>query len=173
MIRIEESAWQVMLEHAREAYPRECCGILLGVEKDGGERVVTSAFPSRNAYEGDQSDRFQIDPRDQVRASLKCRSENIDILGFFHSHPDCDAYFSATDLKNSWPWYSNIVISIRKGEIANAAAFRANEDQSHSESEELRYPLSVSRTPLTTFASDPSEIPPRIESPLEGPLQPE
>ena len=63
MIRIEEAAWQVMLDHARQAYPRECCGMLLGVEQADGERVVSSAFPSRNAYEGDQSDRFLIDPR--------------------------------------------------------------------------------------------------------------
>ena len=63
MIRIEEAAWQVMLDHARQAYPRECCGMLLGVEQADGERVVSSAFPGRNAYEGDQSDRFLIDPR--------------------------------------------------------------------------------------------------------------
>lgn len=165
MIRIEESAWQVMLDHAREAYPRECCGILLGVEKAGGERVVTSAFPSRNAYEGDQSDRFLIDPRDQVRANLKCRAEDVDVIGFFHSHPDCDAYFSATDLKNSWPWYSNIVLSIQQGEIASAAAFRANEDQSSSEPEELLYPSALFHTPLMTLATCPANELPSIESP--------
>jgi len=151
MIRIEAGAWGVMLEHAYNAYPRECCGILLGIENAGGERVVSAAFPCRNAYDGDQSDRFQIDPRDQVRANLKYRSEAIDILGFFHSHPDCDAYFSATDLKNSWPWYSNVVLSIRHGAIAGAAAFRANEDQSQSEPEELLYPSAVA--PLAAAAS--------------------
>jgi proteasome lid subunit RPN8/RPN11 len=160
MIRIEEAAWQVMLDHARKAYPRECCGILLGVEQADGERVVTSAFPCCNAYEGDQGDRFVIDPRDQVRATLKSRSEEINILGFFHSHPDCDAYFSATDLKNSWPWYSNVVLSIRQGEIAGAAAFRANEDQSQSEAEELLYPSAA--PPL---AAGPAEEVPRVESP--------
>lgn len=160
MIRIEETAWQVMLDHAREAYPRECCGILLGVEQADGGRVVTSAFPCRNAYEGNQGDRFQIDPQDQVRATLKSRSEEIDILGFFHSHPDCGAYFSATDLKNSWPWYSNVVLSIRQGEIAGAAAFRANEDQSQSEAEELLYPSAA--PPLAT---GPADGVPRVESP--------
>lgn len=146
MIRIEEAAWQAMLNHARDAYPKECCGILLGVEQDGGERVVTSAFACRNAYEGDQSDRFLIDPLDQVKVNLKCRSEATDTIGFFHSHPDCDAYFSATDLKNSWPWYSNVVLSIRQREFAGAKAFRANEDQSQSEAEELVYPRVLAAT---------------------------
>jgi proteasome lid subunit RPN8/RPN11 len=157
MIRIEAAAWQVMLDHARAAYPRECCGILLGVEQEDGQRVATSAFPSRNAYEGDQSDRFVIDPRDQVRANLKSRSENIDILGFFHSHPDCDAYFSATDLKHSWPWYSNVVLSIRQGELAGAAAFRASDDQSRSEPEELLYPSAASSLPPGILAAGSAE----------------
>jgi proteasome lid subunit RPN8/RPN11 len=164
MIRIEAAAWQVMLDHARLAYPRECCGILLGVEQADGQRVVTSAFPSRNAYEGDQSDRFVIDPRDQIRANLKCRSEEIDILGFFHSHPDCDAYFSATDLKHSWPWYSNVVLSIRQGELAGAAAFRASADQSRSELEELLYPPASSPGPPALPAASPADEPQRIES---------
>jgi len=143
MIRIEEPAWETMLEHARAAYPKECCGILLGVEAPGGERVVRTAFPCRNAYDGDQHDRFLIDPLDQVKASLKSRSEDADILGFFHSHPDCDAYFSATDLKHSWPWYSNVVLSIRNGRLATAKAFRASQDQSQAEVEELLYPSSA------------------------------
>lgn len=153
MIRIEETAWQAMLSHARNAYPKECCGILLGVELEGGERLVTSAYASRNAYEGDQSDRFLIDPRDQVKANLKSRAEGIDILGFFHSHPDCDAYFSATDLKNSWPWYSNVVLSIRSGELADAKAFRASEDQSRSESEKVVYPSVVNASQQTHLQS--------------------
>jgi proteasome lid subunit RPN8/RPN11 len=91
---------------------------------------------------------------------LKSRSEEIDILGFFHSHPDCDAYFSATDLKNSWPWYSNVVLSIRQGEIAGAGAFRANENQSQSEAEELLYPSA-----LSSLTADPAEEAPSVESP--------
>src|ERR1035437_5229038 len=160
MIRIEDAAWQVMLDHARQAYPRECCGILLGAEQADGERVVTAAFPCRNSYEADQSDRFEIDPRDQVRANLKSRSEDTDILGFFHSHPDCDAYFSATDLKHSWPWYSNVVMSIRQGKFAGAAAFRASEDQSSSEPEKLDYPSA-----LSAYAASASEDAPSIASP--------
>ncbi len=128
-----------MLDHARAAYPRECCGILLGT-LDGESRTVTSAVPCRNAYEGDQSDRFLIQTEDQLAAQKRARVEDLEVLGFFHSHPDCDAYFSATDLKHSWPWYSNVVVSIMKGEFNRAACFRANDDQSTSEPEELHHP---------------------------------
>jgi proteasome lid subunit RPN8/RPN11 len=140
MIRIEQPAWGVMLEHATRAYPRECCGILLGVETAEGEREVTVAIPCRNAYDGDQSDRFLIDPEDQFTADRRARADGLDVLGFFHSHPDHGMYFSQTDLKNSWPWYSNIVISIRKGEFDTAGAFRADEGQTAATPEELVHP---------------------------------
>ena len=141
MIKIEPAAWETMLAHAVEAYPRECCGILLGTEDSPEQRAATAAIRCRNAYEGDQSDRFAIDPKEQLEAVRRARAEGLDVLGFFHSHPDHGMYFSATDLKNSWPWYSNIVISIEKGQFASAGSFRANEDQSLATSEECILPV--------------------------------
>jgi proteasome lid subunit RPN8/RPN11 len=141
MIRIEVGPWQVMVEHARKVYPRECCGIMLGRETEGDKRQVTLAIACRNAYEGDQSDRFALDPREQVAAERRAREEGLEVLGFFHSHPDHGMYFSATDLKHSWPWYSNIVLSIEKGAFATAGSFRANEDQTAAVSEELDIPV--------------------------------
>jgi len=127
-----------MLTHARTAYPKECCGIMLGA--DGDARAVRVAIPCRNAYEGEQKDRFLIDPKDQVQADRRAREQGLDVLGFFHSHPDCDAYFSATDLKHSWPWYSNVVMSIQGGEFHHARSFIANDDQTDKQEEELVLP---------------------------------
>lgn len=139
MLKIDHEPWSAMLQHARSAYPKECCGILLG-NLDGETRTVTAAVPCRNAYDGDQSDRFLIEPVDQLAAQKRARVDGLEVLGFFHSHPDCDAYFSATDLANSWPWYSNVVVSIVNGEFNRAACFRANDDQTASEPEELIHP---------------------------------
>lgn len=128
MIRIDPQAWRVMLEHARSAYPRECCGLLLGREEAGGRRMV-DAVACRNAWEGDQKDRFAIDPADLARVQREARGSGLDLLGVFHSHPDEDAYFSRTDLENSCPWYANVVLSIRGGEYAGAACFNVDPDQ--------------------------------------------
>jgi proteasome lid subunit RPN8/RPN11 len=138
MTRITPDAWAVMVAHGKACFPKECCGILLGTEKDGA-RAVTIAIACRNAYEGEQKDRFLLDPKDQFAADRKARELGVTVLGFFHSHPDEDAYFSSTDLKNSWPWYSNVVMSIRKGEFAGAKAFIANDDQTAAQPEELHY----------------------------------
>ena len=139
MIRIEAEAWQAMVEHARSAFPRECCGVMIGADGDGGKRQVSLAIPCKNAYEGDQKDRFLIDPKDQLAADRKARELGLTVLGFFHSHPNEASYFSATDLKNSWPWYSNVVLSIRDGEFNEAKSFIANDDQTAAEPEELEF----------------------------------
>ena len=138
MIRIEKEAWEAMLAHARQAYPKECCGIMLG--SDGDPRNVRLAIPCSNAYEGEQKDRFLIDAKDQLLADRRARELGMDVLGFFHSHPDCDAYFSATDLKYSWPWYSNVVMSIQNGDFHHARSFIANAEQTGEQEEELIHP---------------------------------
>ncbi len=127
-----------MREHALASFPKECCGILLG-SVDDPRRVCTEAIPCRNAYEGDQKDRFQLDPKDQLAADRRARELGLSVIGFFHSHPNADAYFSSTDLKNSWPWYSNVVMSIWNGEFKDAKAFIANDDQTAADPEELQY----------------------------------
>ena len=63
----------------------------------------------------------------------------MDLIGIFHSHPDCDAYFSETDLKNSCPWYSFVVLSIYKGEFHHANSFLPNAEQTAAPKEELKY----------------------------------
>lgn len=139
MLNLLPEPWDVIVNHARACYPRECCGILLGTVAEGDVRTVTVALACRNAYEGDQADRFELDPKDQFDAQRAARQQGLEVIGFFHSHPNCDAYFSATDLANSWPWYSNLVVSVRGGEFSQARAFRANDNQTASTEEELRW----------------------------------
>lgn len=126
-----------MADHARSCYPRECCGIMLGQDSS-----VTIAVPCRNVYDGERKDRFTIDNADQITADARARSLGLGVLGFFHSHPDEESYFSETDLKHSWPFYANVVISVRKGEVRNAKAFRVDVDQTAATEEELKWPKS-------------------------------
>ena len=114
MIKIESDAWQVMVAHARSAFPNECCGAMLG-SSDGDSKFVKVAVPLENAFEGSQAARYDIRPEDLLAADREARRLGLELIGIFHSHPDCDAYFSETDLKNSCPWYSFLVLSIRYG----------------------------------------------------------
>ena len=138
MIRIDQEPWAAMVSHARQTYPNECCGAMLGEITDDGKHVRV-AIALQNAFQGAQATRYELRPEDLLAADKAARERNMDLIGIYHSHPDCDAYFSETDLKNSCPWYSFVVLSIRKGEFDHANSWLPNVDQTAADKEELSY----------------------------------
>jgi proteasome lid subunit RPN8/RPN11 len=141
MIKINSGAWEIMIAHAQATFPDECCGVMVG-KIDGDAKHVTTAIALENAYKGKQEDRYEIRPEDLLAADKNARAEGLDLIGIFHSHPDCDAYFSKTDLENSCPWYSFVVLSIKGGKFDHANSFLPNADQTVAEKEELIWPKS-------------------------------
>jgi proteasome lid subunit RPN8/RPN11 len=139
MIRIEPAPWQIMVDHAKACFPRECCGIMLGT-KTASDNLVSDAVACINIFPEARNDRFEIDPKEYAAAERKADEMGLGVIGFFHSHPNEDSYFSATDLKYSWPWYSNVVISVRDGNFNRARSFIVNLDQTAADEEELHYP---------------------------------
>ena len=138
MIRIESAPWASMVAHAQHTYPNECCGAMLGSTEDGA-KLVREALPLENAFEGAQAARYVLRPEDLMAADRAARERRMELIGIYHSHPDCDAYFSQTDLKNSCPWYSFVVLSISHGEFHHANSWLPNVEQTEAAKEELSY----------------------------------
>lgn len=136
MIQIERQPWEEMVAHAEAAYPNECCGAMLG-SIDGTEKRVAVALALENASAGSQRARYELRPEDLLNADREARSRNMDLVGIYHSHPDCAAYFSETDLKNSCPWYSFVILSIQKGAFDHANSWLPNAEQTAAEKEQL------------------------------------
>jgi proteasome lid subunit RPN8/RPN11 len=134
MIRINKQAWDTMVSHVESTFPKEGCGLMIGA--DG---TVEEAVPVPNSYTGPQEDFFVIDPKDLHRVDRESREKGLDVLGVFHSHPDCDAYFSKRDLEHSCPWFSYVVLSIKKGRFDHANSYRPDLDQTEAPKEELIY----------------------------------
>ncbi len=138
MITIEQQPWQEMVAHAKATYPNECCGAMLG-SADDESKIVRIAMMLENVSEGPQAARYELRPEDLLKADREARKQGMDLVGIYHSHPDCGAYFSETDLKNSCPWYSFVVLSIREGEFDHANSWLPNAEQTAAEKEELVY----------------------------------
>ncbi len=138
MIRIESAPWEQMVAHARATYPNECVGAMLGSTGESG-KVVKAAMALENSFAGAQAARYELRPQDLLRADKEARGRNLELIGIYHSHPDCDAYFSETDLKNSCPWYSFVVLSIREGNFDHANSWLPDAEQTKAEREELIY----------------------------------
>jgi proteasome lid subunit RPN8/RPN11 len=138
MIRVAAEPWREMVAHARSTYPNECCGAMIG-KIEGERKDVLISMRLENSSSGSQRARYELRPEDLLAADKEARRQGMDLIGIYHSHPDCDAYFSRTDLENSCPWYSFIVLSIQNGEFHHANSWLPNAEQTRAEKEELTY----------------------------------
>lgn len=136
MLNMLASTHALVGRHAAEAYPHECCGLLLG-PAGGPPWQVLQMHRAKNLDAERARDRYLMDPADRLAAEEVARAAGLAVVGFYHSHPDHDAYFSPTDLARSeeyqWgePWvppsYAYLVVSVREGRIAAWKAFLVEE----------------------------------------------
>ncbi len=138
MIHIEEQPWRAMVAHAEATYPNECCGVMLGSVDE--VKIVRESAALDNVAKGSQRARYELAPEDLIQADREARTRGMDLIGIYHSHPDCDAYFSDTDLKNSCPWYSFVILSVRDGRFDHAGSFLPNAEQTEAIKEEMTWP---------------------------------
>ncbi len=135
MIQIQAEPWARMVEHAQSAYPNECVGVMLGTGSD--VKMVEVALPMENVSPGAKWERYQLASGDLLAADAEARRLGLTLIGVYHSHPDCDAYFSQTDLKNSCPWYSFVVLSVRNGVYDHANSWLPDSEQTAAQQETL------------------------------------
>lgn len=123
MLRIGEADYRELRRHGEEAYPHESCGVLLG-RAEGEERVVARVARCGNARSDSPRDRYGIDPRELLRLERQGRGRGEDIVGFYHSHPDHPARWSATDLSEAhWVGCSYVITSVAGGKAEATSSF--------------------------------------------------
>ncbi len=94
------------------SYPFEACGVMIGHnEGSAGQVVVKDVFHARNLNVERARDRFLLDPDDHLAADRVARECGLDVVGFWHSHPDHSALPSATDLEAAWEGHSYLIVS--------------------------------------------------------------
>jgi proteasome lid subunit RPN8/RPN11 len=124
MLKVAKSVYESLRAHGEETYPYECCGVLLGRENGNGERIVARSVRCGNTRTESAQNRYNIDPRELVRIQLDSREEGLDILGFYHSHPDHPARWSQTDIAEAhWFGCSYVISSVEKGKAAVTNSF--------------------------------------------------
>ena len=144
MIRVSESFRRRIKEHARQTYPYECCGILLGrVESSpltphpSPLKVVTDIKALDNVHEEGHERRYLISPQQMFEVQRDARARKLDILGVYHSHPDHPNRYSEYDRSHAWPWYSYIIVSVRKGEPKQMRCWILSDDQTKMNQEKM------------------------------------
>jgi proteasome lid subunit RPN8/RPN11 len=124
MLKISVDNYETLRRHGEETYPHECCGVLLGRVEDDGTRIVTSTVRAGNTRTDSAHNRYNIDPRELIRIQREGRESGEDIIGFYHSHPDHPAQWSATDFAEAhWLGCSYVITSVEKGKAVTTNAF--------------------------------------------------
>jgi proteasome lid subunit RPN8/RPN11 len=124
MLKVSQQIYQAMREHGEETYPHECCGVLLGhgseIENEGVEAVRAGNTRTDSAH-----NRYHIAPQELIKIQRQGRERGLDIVGFYHSHPDHPAQWSPTDFAEAhWLGCSYIITAIEKGAARQTNSFR-------------------------------------------------
>jgi proteasome lid subunit RPN8/RPN11 len=117
MLRISQSDLNSLRAHGEETYPHECCGILLGtIDIDKNEREVKTVIRAGNTRLDSLHNRYNIDPKELIAAQKQARIAGLDIVGFYHSHPNHPPRWSQTDFAEAhWIGCSYVITSVSKG----------------------------------------------------------
>ena len=128
--------------HGAETFPHECCGALLGrdsaFEEKGGarddapgetSREVLELFPLINRRDDSPRNRFGVTAEDVRDAETAAGEQGLEVIGWYHSHPDHPARPSQFDREHAWPWYSYVIVSVMSGEPAEMTSWRLNDDR--------------------------------------------
>ena len=138
MITISERLLDEIRAHGVKDYPYECCGLLLGSYGADG-KVVTETYPISNAREESaKRNRFLIEPVELMRGERYARDHDLEVVGFYHSHPDSPAAPSLYDLEHAWPTYSYIIVKTLADEATDLFSWEQEPDRSKFNPEEIR-----------------------------------
>ena len=134
-----------MMHAAEAAYPKECCGLLVGTDFSNGTIIVTRVVESDNVNPTGAKDKFEVDP--QLRFNLMRELGEIGdktqgaerIIGHYHSHPDHPAVPSSHDLACAFePALVWIIIGLDGGTVQAVAAHKLRDDEADFEQIPLR-----------------------------------
>jgi proteasome lid subunit RPN8/RPN11 len=122
--------------HGVATYPHECCGALLGRDGDG-TREALDLMPLANRRDDSPRNRFEVTSEDVRMAEKAARAQKLELIGWYHSHPDAPARPSEYDREHAWPWYSYIIISVQSGQPRDMNSWRLRDDRSAYDSEAI------------------------------------
>ena len=121
--------------HASMSYPEECCGVLIGRSSAEGTTVVERVLSVGNERQDSRHNRFLISPETVLAAHKEAGNLGLDIVGYYHSHPDHPARPSDFDREHAWPGLSYLIVSVQGGKVAETRSWRLNDDRDRYEEE--------------------------------------
>ena len=132
-LKIANALIERINKHIEAAYPGEGAGFLLGSDGD-----VNEVLPLDNAREEEaRHNRFLLTPEDYLKAEMKAMELGVDLIGVFHSHPDCPNVPSEYDREWAQPFFSYVISRVDQGKAVSHRSWKLLEDRTKYEEEEI------------------------------------
>jgi len=122
---VKDTILDQIRREGEQAYPAECCGVLAG--HPHRHKQVVRIIPVANRRTDDPH-RYLISPDDLRRITAELSQSGLDVLGFYHSHPDHPAAPSAFDIEHAWPWYSYLIVRVDRGRAGEVTSWELDDD---------------------------------------------
>jgi proteasome lid subunit RPN8/RPN11 len=139
-LKIPNALHKQLRQHGEETYPHECCGVLTGGIDEEGRKTVQAIVRCGNTRTDSLANRHNISPAELVRIQREAALAGRDIVGFYHSHPDHPAQWSATDLAEAhWTGCSYMITSVERGRamLTNSFQLLGQEENKRFEDEHI------------------------------------
>jgi proteasome lid subunit RPN8/RPN11 len=127
---------QTAARHGAVSYPEECCGFLIGRSTDE-ETLIERVLSVGNEREDSRHNRYVISPETVLAAQKEARALGLDVVGYYHSHPDHPAVPSEFDREHAWPGLSYLIVSVEQGKVTAARSWRLADDRTRFEEEAI------------------------------------
>jgi proteasome lid subunit RPN8/RPN11 len=134
-VRIRGALVEEIRRAGEQAYPAECCGVLGGRVNELKEVLQLAPVVNRRT---DDPHRYLISPDDLLRITRELRRSDLEVLGYYHSHPDHPAEPSAFDSAHAWPWYSYVIVRVDRGRAGEMTSWVLEEDCTAMHQESLQ-----------------------------------
>ncbi|MGH7340501.1 MAG: M67 family metallopeptidase [Candidatus Rokuibacteriota bacterium] len=144
IVRLGAREREAIAAAVREAYPHEGCGFLLG-ESDVTEIRVAEVRAATNARDDSPHNRYMIEPEEFLRVLEDAETRGLDVVGFYHSHPDAPGVPSTFDRDHAWPHYAYLVVSVRDRMVGECRTWLLNEESREFEEVEWTDPARAAR----------------------------
>jgi proteasome lid subunit RPN8/RPN11 len=146
MLKLSEPIYNALRKHGEETYPHECCGVLLGRSVQNADNLdintVEDAVRAGNTRTDAAHNRYHIAPQELIKIQRQGRERGLDIVGFYHSHPDHPAQWSKTDFEEAhWLGCSYVITAVANGVAQQTNSFLltgTNEDDKSFEDEAIQ-----------------------------------
>lgn len=155
MLSIQFRDYEALRTHGEQTYPQECCGVLLG-RASGGTNAVVQVIAAGNTRTDSAHNRYHISPVELIRIQRQARAASLDIVGFYHSHPDHAAQWSSTDIAEAhWLGCSYVITRVAQGKADVTNSFLllgTDEENKHFADEAIEILIDEPSAPETIEA---------------------